>query len=408
MALPTRDELNDEVDRRFHDSYADAPGRLDPDDPDHASWIDAWIEIRDALLTDWTDEAFARFFPDAGRLDPHDPGDAQLIDYWKDIRDQIRDGGPGRYSWDGQAGDLRVTSVDHDPSGGWVVTFDRTVSVEEAERFLWPNGVPAEVAITADSADRIHLRGLSIDAVQSMVREVADQITPGVITADPPRDPDSEPSSGRPDPGDADIDVEMDESTARRIAEWTEHKLHQGHEIASTAEVVEFLTEATAHLAGHASKAAVLARAAGTVARVLGPVGDVFLVIWVGYKVIDAFMSEWRLEKQQGFVYGVMWQSLDEPDHMPAFVDGMTYSADEHRDAFQEGVAEGRAQARDPEVRNQVILAVATLGLSSGYGDFYAANEVLSQLWRAKREHTPGDSDTDTIRWPVPYDRGYF
>lgn len=407
MALPTRDELNDEVDRRFHERFTDAPARLDPDDPGHATWIDEWVAIRDAILTDWTDEAFAGFFPDAGRLDPDDSGDTQLIDYWKDIRDQIRDGRPGRYSWDGDApaaAAARVSSVDHDPAGGWVVTFDRPVSVEQAERFLWPDGVPDDVRVAADSPEQIHLRGLGIEAVQSMTPEVSRQITSSVLSADPPGDPGSDPSSDSPsDP--ADIDVEMDESTRAEIAEWTEHALHDGHALASTVEVTEYLAEATAHLAGHAGRAAALAEAAGAVSKVLGPVSEVFLVIWVGYQVVDAFMAEKRSSKRQGFVYGLMWQALDEPDHLPAFVDGMTYSADERREAFQEGIDEGRAKAQDPTVRNQIILAVATLGLSSGYGDFYAANQVLSQLWRAHREESPGDSDTDTLRWPVPFDR---
>jgi hypothetical protein len=146
-------------------------------------------------------------------------------------------------------------------------------------------------------------------------------------------------------------------------------------------------------------------KAAGEVSEVLGPLGDVFLVICVGFKVIDTFMSERRSSYIQGFGYGVMWQSLDEPDHLPAFADGIAHPADEHREAFVAGIADGRAKAQDTKVRNRIILAVAILGLTSGMGDYYAANEVLSQLWRAKRESAPGDSDTDTIRWPIPYDR---
>lgn len=406
MSLPTRDQLNDEVDRLFAQQFPDAPTRLDPDDPEHSSWIDAWLVIRDELLNDWVDEAFAGYFPDAGRLDPDDPDHAQLIDYWKDIRDQIRDGGPGRYSWnghpDGDQQDLRATSVDHDPAGGWVVTFDRQISVEQAEVFLWPGGKPNGVRVVKIASNQAHLRGLSIDAVQTMNPEVAARIQPTVLTADPRTDPSSDPSSGSSP--DTDIDVEMDETTEAQIAEWTEHVLHGGHALGSTAEVVEDLAKATAHIAGHAGKAAVVLKAAEVVSKVLGPVGHVCTVISAVYEVVDAFRSEKRRQHSRGFVYGVMWQALDEPDHIPAFDPGISYSAEELRAAFVQGVAEGRTKAQDPLVRNQVILAVATLGLSSGLGDFYAANEVLSQLWRATRERSPGDSDTDTIRWPVPYD----
>jgi hypothetical protein len=55
-------------------------------------------------------------------------------------------------------------------------------------------------------------------------------------------------------------------------------------------------------------------------------------------------------------------------------------------------------------LRNKIILAVATRGLTTELGDFYAANEIISELWRSSRERTPGDSDTDTIPWPVPND----
>lgn len=406
MALATRDELHDEVDRRFGQQFPDAPERLDDDDPGHAAWIEAWLAIRDEVLHDWVDQVFARWFPDAGRLDPDNPDDAQLIDYWTDIRDQIRDGVPGCYDWSGDPGGgqegLRAISVDRDPAGGWVVGFDRPVTVEEAEAFLWPGGRPDGVQLEPRSGDRVHLRGLDIDAVQRMSPDVAGQIEPPVITADPPRDPSDPPPGGGGGAGE--IEVEIDEPTRARIAEWTETVLHGGHELSATVEVVELLSEATAHIMGHASKAAVLARAAGIVSRVLGPVGNIFTVIWVAWAVIDAFREERRRQHRRGFVYGVMWQALDEEDHIPEFDPGITYSGEELREAFQEGVAEGRATATDTVLRNQIILAVATRGLSSGLGDFNAANEIISELWRSHRERAPGESDTDTIPWPVPND----
>jgi hypothetical protein len=407
MALPTRDELHDEVDRRFAEQFPDAPARLDNDDPGHAAWIEAWLGIRDEVLHDWVDEVFARWFPDAGRLDPDNPGDGQLIDYWTDIRDQIRDGVPGRWDWSGDPGGdrdaLRAVSVDRDPAGGWVVGFGRPVTVEEAEAFLWADGRPDGVQVTQRSGDRVHLRGLSIEAVQRMHPDVAGRIDPTVITADPPRDP-SDPPGGGGGPGGSGIEVEIDETTMAQIAEWTEHALHGGHAISATVEVVEYLSEATAHITGHASKAATLAKAAGRVSRVLGPVGYIFTVIWAGWAVIDAFRAERRRQHRRGFVYGVMWQALDEPDHIPEFDPGITYSAEELREAFEEGVAQGRAKARDTVLRNKIILAVATRGLTTELGDFYAANEIISELWRSSRERTPGDSDTDTIPWPVPND----
>jgi hypothetical protein len=408
MTLPTRDQLNDEVNHQFAQRFPDAPARLDDKDPVHASWINAWLSIRDEVLNDWVDQAFAGYFPHAGTLDPNNPEDARLIDYWTDMHDQIRDGTPGRYAWNGtpdaEQPDLHTTSVVHDPAGGWVVTFDRQVSVEDAEAFLWPGGTPDGVQVLAASSDSVHLHGLTIAAVQRMTPEVSTLIQPDVLTTGPRTDPASGPSPGSSPPADA--EVEIDETTQAKIADWTEHLLEGGHELASTAEVAELLGDIVANVPGSIGKTAeLIGRAAGEVSKVLGPLADVFLVVWVGFQVVDAFRSERRSSYTQGFVYGVTWQALDEPDHLPVFADGLTYSADEHREAFVEGIAEGRAKAQDPIVRNRVILAVAALALTSGMGNFYAANKVLSELWRSNREPSPGDSETDTIRWPVPYDR---
>jgi hypothetical protein len=52
MTLPTRDQLNAEVDRLFFIDHPDAPQRLDPDDPSQAGLVQAWIEIRDRILND--------------------------------------------------------------------------------------------------------------------------------------------------------------------------------------------------------------------------------------------------------------------------------------------------------------------------------------------------------------------
>src|SRR5205823_588831 len=78
MSLPTRDELNQFVDDEFREQHPAAPERLDPNDPSHAQYIAAWAAIRDKKVTDWTDDVFASFFPDAGRLDQNDPRDSAL------------------------------------------------------------------------------------------------------------------------------------------------------------------------------------------------------------------------------------------------------------------------------------------------------------------------------------------
>jgi len=100
MTVPTRTELHAEVDRLFREQHPAAPEKLDPDDQDQSSLVQAWLEIRDTVVNEWTNKVFFEHFPDAGKLDPQDPGDQQLIDYWLDIRNQIRDAATPRYNWD--------------------------------------------------------------------------------------------------------------------------------------------------------------------------------------------------------------------------------------------------------------------------------------------------------------------
>jgi hypothetical protein len=113
VTLPTRDQLNLEVDRRFREFFPGAPQRLDPDDPDQADLVKSWVGIRDGILDDWTDETLYTFFPGirGQKLNPNDAGDGQLIEYWKDIHDQIRDGAPGQFNWDGAPADSSASAT---------------------------------------------------------------------------------------------------------------------------------------------------------------------------------------------------------------------------------------------------------------------------------------------------------
>lgn len=84
--LPTRPQLNAEVDRIFREFFPNAPKRLDPNDPTQADLVDTWLGIRDGILDQWTDIIFFSFFPNAPKkLDPSKPDDAQLIEFWGDI-----------------------------------------------------------------------------------------------------------------------------------------------------------------------------------------------------------------------------------------------------------------------------------------------------------------------------------
>ena len=190
MALPTRDQLYDETDRRYKAAHPDAPDRIDPDDPAHNGWERTWLEIRDSVLYEWTDEIFYQYFPSAGRLDPGNPDDELLIRYWNDIKDQICNGQPGEWSWDSGPPPAQQRSIWVDQvirsvaQGGFEVTFSDTVDEGEAIGVLWPNGKPSSAEVRMTSAHQAHVT-LDMAAVQQMPDEVARLFSEaGILTAD--------------------------------------------------------------------------------------------------------------------------------------------------------------------------------------------------------------------------------
>lgn len=191
MTLPTRAQLYEETDRRYLVANPGAPHRIDPDDPAHDGYEAAWLEIRDSVLHEWTDQIFSGFFPTAGRLDPGNPDDAVLIDYWNDIKHQICDGGPGRWSWDSPppapaaAPATTVQYVERDERhGGFLVTFSDFLDEHQAKQILWPNGIPgsASVEMTASLIARVRL---DLDALGQMPDEIARMFSEaGILTGE--------------------------------------------------------------------------------------------------------------------------------------------------------------------------------------------------------------------------------
>jgi hypothetical protein len=310
---------------------------------------------------------------------------------------------------------------------GWSVTLEGCGEAGAAGSYLWPNGVPNGVTITLliavtepSQVGQFEISGLTFEALQAMEPAAAKRITDeSVMTSDNDGSGGSYPASGGTgdDSGASDVDVHLDEQTKEEVGEWVKSALEGTHRLADVAEVAEHLTNAVSHLtdasaAAEEAASSAVGEAAGALAgglevvnSVLGPIGAVTLVVLVGSEIVDAFKSEKRDEEIQGFCYGVMWEALNEPDRLPRFVPGMSYSADELQSAFVQGVEDGREKAKDVKVRNRIILAVASLGLRTGFGNLYAAQQVLSAIWRANREPSPSDGDTDFLDWPQPCDR---
>lgn len=91
MATPhDRTTLHAEVDERYHSRNPAAPYTIDPDDPAHRQWVDAWIEIRDEVLIAATNEYFFDQYPGAPpHLDPNDSAQEHYVKEWLRIRDEI-------------------------------------------------------------------------------------------------------------------------------------------------------------------------------------------------------------------------------------------------------------------------------------------------------------------------------
>lgn len=179
--IPTQAQLHEEVDRVFRDQYPDAPERLDPDDPDQADLVRAWLEIRDEIVNRWTDDVYHEAYPDGpSPIDPQDQSQSPYVDYWLDIRDQIRDDAPAKYDHTAPANAAPVSllNVTSDPSdlGAILLNFDGAVNPDAIGPWLWPDGIPDGVTVEAAGSATVRLRGLTNRAWMDMDRDVMELI----------------------------------------------------------------------------------------------------------------------------------------------------------------------------------------------------------------------------------------
>ena len=63
---------------------------LGPDNPDHQSWVDEWLRIRDEVLNETTNHYFFEQYPAApAHLDPDDTDQVGYVAEWLRIRDEL-------------------------------------------------------------------------------------------------------------------------------------------------------------------------------------------------------------------------------------------------------------------------------------------------------------------------------
>jgi hypothetical protein len=279
--------------------------------------------------------------------------------------------------------EANLVLVERTMFGGSVrMVFDRDLSIPDVGRFVFEGAVPSGVEISIDMSQlgAFELTGVTFDVLRQMRGDVATWVAtaPEIV-------PEGPPAGATAPPGD--VPAEMDEN---ELLEWVHHGLEGTHIIGHTAEVVGiFAREGTKLFA---------------VAEVLGPIGMVASTIIVLWATARAFGTGTRLQEQEGFCYGLMWETFGLPDGAKGFHEWLGDSEDDLRQAFYDGVAQGREKAREVKVHNAIIMKVAYYQVTTPSDEVSAQQNLLNELWRQIRE---SEHAKDWLMWPQPEDMAW-
>jgi hypothetical protein len=304
------------------------------------------------------DREFALQHPEApAQLDPNDPSQAELVQAWNEMyRDFL----------------------------------NRTVD-SHFFRFF-PNAPERLDPNNPDDAQLIEYWNDIRDAIEDRPHKwdwsnepsTVDSSAQTPTTGEPAPGGDSQPS----DPGTApQVGVKMDENAFK---EWVRLSLEGAHRVGDTAEVLGYLAEA----AGAGEDAGLV-----LFGEALGPVGMVASTIIVLWATARAFGTGLRLQEQEGFCYGVMWEACGFANQEKGFTDWSDDTAEELSTSFYEGVASGREKGAETTVHNRVMLATAYYQ-KAGNDLTTAQSKVLDDMWLKIRE---SDKTGDTLGWPQPF-----
>lgn len=122
----------------------------------------------------------------------------------------------------------------------------------------------------------------------------------------------------------------------------------------------------------------------------LGPAGDVIMFITLVAAVIDVFGEKGRNVKEQGFLFGLVWEAMGrapvepqlDPDDLQAL--GML-TPDERKEAFLEGVSEGQnTGSSEPKVHNIIAARIGYKMVHDHQGESSAGTAVLNEIAQAR------------------------
>ncbi len=198
------------------------------------------------------------------------------------------------------------------------------------------------------------------------------------------------------------VTAKMDESQAR---EWIKRALDGTHAIGSVAEVLGIFEVLPA------------GSALALAAEIAVPVGYAALIAFVAIELWEAFTTGTRIQREEGFCFGVMWAALGMPDQPKNIQSWAPNTAGELRQAWQEGIAQGRKKfAEDIQLHNQVLLRIAYERLQKSPEP---EAKVLNLMWEEVRgDDLPGthinwtggpdmigkayDASVDNYYWNAP------
>ena len=253
---------------------------------------------------------------------------------------------------------------------GWLLTLKAT-DAGAVERTLWPNGAPSGVTVTEHSVNQYDqigsfvIVGLTMSTAQSMEPSWANWMAQTLMFPQEPAGAGQHPDATAPTGGE--ITEQQAEFEWRTfIGEGT----HTVLEFASwfAEEGSKFLT----FFEGFA-----------------GPVGDVIMLYDLFSDVIAAFQEEMKDEKRHGFVFGLIWQVMGLSDVAPTMRDANSpqwsmHSFEEHVEAFNDGVQEGRRRASSDLVLHNSIAARIAYHMATEHStENSAAQDTLTELANA-------------------------
>lgn len=277
---------------------------------------------------------------------------------------------------------VQVQSLTKTGHGTWELNIAGFSEAGALGTYIWPDGLPAGVHITPlivvtepSPVGTFQISGMTTTASATMDpwwNNYFNAHMQDVTSSDSPH-----PSSGEHG-GAGHEPVHMPGAEEREHAErLRERIINSEHTLFTVGEIVGMFAEEGSTIA--------------LLGEVLGGFGDGLAVATVLYATWHEFGQGLRDEENRGAMYGLIWQAIGQtgdiwPTYGNAYAGGAGLpwdSEEELKDAFDEGVAKGRALAHDIKTHNRVAAAVAYKMTILDCDLDFGASTVLTEIWQA-------------------------